>query len=147
MLTCAQPILNLNAAVAPAGSTVLWSGPQGFSSLQTNPSVAIPGIYSATATAANGCTATATVQVSADTLSPPISATGDTLTCAQPTGAVQANTAAGVTLLWSGPQNFSSTASAPIVIFPGNYTVVAIGVNGCTAQTGVAVAIDTVAPN
>jgi len=146
VLTCTQPVLNLSATVAPAGSTVLWSGPQGFSSVQTNPSVAIPGAYSATVTAANGCTATANVLVSADTLPPPISATADTLRCSHPVGTVLANTSAGAALLWSGPQNFSSTSSAPLVTIPGNYTVVATGANGCTAQSTALVGIDTVAP-
>ncbi len=145
-LTCAQPALNLSATVSPAGSTIQWSGPQNFTSSQTNPSVGIPGAYSAVATAANGCTAVASVPVSADTLPPQIAAIGDTLTCAEPTVTVQAIAAPGATVLWSGPQNFNSTATNPAVVLPGSYTVVAAGANGCTAETAVLVEIDTVSP-
>lgn len=145
-LTCAQPALNLSATVSPAGSAVQWSGPQNFTSSQINPSVGAPGAYSAMATGANGCTAMATVTVLADTLPPQIAATGDTLTCAEPTVTVQAIAAPGATVLWAGPQNFTSTATNPAVVLPGSYAVVATGANGCTAETAALVGIDTISP-
>ncbi|MFN0014155.1 MAG: hypothetical protein ACKVU2_06365 [Saprospiraceae bacterium] len=146
VLTCSKPVLNLSAVIAPAGSMVQWMGPLGFSSNLTNPPVSVSGPYSATATAPNGCTTTANVQVTADILPPTITATGNTLTCASPAVAVQAVAAAGSALLWAGPQNFMSTVPAPIVMVAGTYTVTATGANGCTATATAAIGTDTVAP-
>ncbi|MBL7798922.1 MAG: hypothetical protein JNJ90_20660, partial [Saprospiraceae bacterium] len=146
VLTCAEPAINLSAVMAPAAGAVSWSGPQNFSSTQPNPSVDIPGAYSATATAANGCTATGTISVTADTLPPPVTASGGTLTCAEPTVVAQANAAPGATVLWSGPQNFSSAQTNPVVLLPGAYTVVATGANGCTAEASATIGIDTISP-
>ena len=59
--------LNLTVT-AVAGASFSWSGPNGFTSTQQNPSIAsvsaaAAGTYSVTATAAQGCTATATTTV------------------------------------------------------------------------------------
>lgn len=146
VLTCAQPVLNLNAGVSPTGSAILWAGPQNFSSSQVSPAVSVSGTYTATATAANGCTAQANVLVAADTLPPPVSATGTTLTCAMPSGTVTAIIAGGTTVQWLGPQNFSSSLTVPTVVIPGVYTVTATGANGCTAQATATVGMDTISP-
>ncbi|HAD12227.1 MAG TPA: hypothetical protein DCF33_07290, partial [Saprospirales bacterium] len=146
VMTCSQPAIFLQASISPAGSTVQWTGPSGFISSQPNPTVSVPGLYVATATAANGCTATASILAGSDTQPPVVSATGNTITCAVPVVNIQATVSQGIGLLWSGPQNFSSTNPSPSVTLPGSYSVTATGANGCTAQAGVMVGIDTVAP-
>jgi len=145
-LTCVLDTVLVTANLTPAGSSVVWAGPLNFSSTDTGAALVTPGLYTLTATAANGCTASAAVNIATDTLPPPLSAIGDTLRCNYQTGIVQANTSAGATLLWAGPQSFSSTADAPLVTTPGAYMVVATAPNGCTAHTTVAVATDTIAP-
>lgn len=147
LLTCLQNQLALNLSLQPTGSTVLWTGPQNFNSTQLQPVVGTPGTYTVLATAPNGCTASTTVQVIADTDLPVISSTGGTITCAQANVVLTATvTPSGALLAWSGPQNFSSNQPAPIVSVPGSYLLVATLANGCSASATTIVESDLALP-
>lgn len=146
-LTCTQPVLQLNAGVSPAGSSVYWTGPQGFTSAQINPAVQTAGIYTLLATGPNGCTATATALVTADASFPQVNANGGIITCAQSSVFLSASVLPpGALLLWSGPQGFSSGITNPEVSLPGLYTLLATTANGCTATASATVIMDTLAP-
>ncbi len=146
-LTCLQNTINLSATVSPPGSSLSWTGPQGFSSSQLNPSAGLPGLYTLTATTANGCTASAVAEVLADTSAPVLSLSGGTISCAQPSISLSAlSTPASASIVWSGPQNFSSTQTNPSIILPGSYTAVATLTNGCSTLASVTVPADTVTP-
>ncbi|TNE59678.1 MAG: T9SS type B sorting domain-containing protein [Bacteroidetes bacterium] len=147
LLTCVQNTLMLGASVTPANSTVLWSGPQGFTSMQLQPAVSVSGDYQIVATAPNGCTAAATATVTADSDFPVVVVGGGTLTCAQAAITLSSMvTPAGTAISWTGPQNFSSNQPSPNVTVPGNYVLTATTSAGCTATSTALVQIDTVAP-
>ena len=133
------------SATTISGATYNWTGPNGFSSTQQNPTVAatanasMSGNYEVTATL-NGCTSsieTTSVAVNLIPIAPianyngPVDE-GDTLT-------LLATTIAGASYLWSGPNGFTSTLQNPMVsnattlVMAGTYAVT-VTVNGCTSN-------------
>jgi hypothetical protein len=63
-IICNGPAITLSASSSTAGVTYSWSGPNGFSSNQQNPSASVAGIYTLTITnPVNGCTASDTALV------------------------------------------------------------------------------------
>ncbi len=62
-LTCANPSTTLKL-VTPANDLIInWTGPDNFTSTESNPTVTIPGIYQVRVTNATGCSNTASVTV------------------------------------------------------------------------------------
>ncbi len=97
------------------------------------------GVYTATVTDGNGCTATAMV-----TISQPASPLGTTAVvspaaCGGPnTGAVNATTSGGTapySFQWTGPGGFTSTSEDISVLAAGVYTLIATDANGCSRST------------
>lgn len=120
-----------DGSLAPNAS-YFWTGPDSFTSSQQNPIVSAAGTY--TLTIANpDCPSTftlATATVTADTTLPELQAFGAALPCVNCTATLYAE-APGATLLWTGPNGFSSAEAEPVVSIPGEYTVTATGVKGC----------------
>jgi hypothetical protein len=152
---CVGDNLNLTST-AYAGGTYSWTGPNGFTSNQQNPSRPVAqnsfaGTYTVTI-AANGCTSSpgsTTVTVNNVPAAPTAGNNGPL--CSAQTLSLTATTIASATYSWSGPNGFSSslqnpTRSSLTTADAGNYSVVAT-VNGCSSVAGVtAVAITTLTP-
>ncbi|WP_149696407.1 hypothetical protein, partial [Chitinophaga sp. CF418] len=69
-LGCSASSVNLSASSQTAGVTYAWTGPGGFTSALQNPAVSVAGAYTVTVKdPVNGCTASASVQVSGGTSS------------------------------------------------------------------------------
>jgi gliding motility-associated-like protein len=131
---CAGATVNLSGSSA---STYTWSGPGGYTSNTQSPSITnsttlTAGIYTLTATDANGCQNTDTALVSVNitpTLSG-VSANNNTL-CANQTLQLNATaTPTTATIQWTGPNSFSSTSLNPSIAnattaASGTYTVIA----------------------
>ena len=133
--------------IANTNATVLgWTGPNNFSSNQASPSVSTPGIYTVTVQSSNGCTATATAEVTNNTLPPTVSATGGVLSCTV-TEVVLTVSTNGTVVSWTGPNNFSSNQANPTVTVPGTYTVIVRGANGCTESATAEVTSDATTPS
>ncbi len=128
-----------------------WSGPNGFSSTNQNPTianatVANAGNYSLTVSNANGCQAesSTTVVVNAN---PTVTASNGGAYCAGQTIALTANASGNASYSWSGPNGFTSTIQNPTIANAANnnagtYTVVATDANGCQAETSTAVVVN-----
>lgn len=145
-LTCANPSGTITASTT-GQATYAWTGPN-FTSNQQNPTVTATGTYTVTVTLiSTGCTNTASVQVTG-TNPPTVNASGTTLTCAAPTGAISVSTtSAGASYAWTGP-NFTSNLQNPTVLAAGTYTVtVTIAGSGCTASATVQVVGNFTEPN
>ncbi|MCC6463097.1 MAG: T9SS type A sorting domain-containing protein [Saprospiraceae bacterium] len=145
-LTCAIPFSSISGSSPDPGVVFSWSGPDGFSSTQPQPSVSIPGCYTAVATAPNGCTSTATACVVADTVAPTVILNADTLTCFQPSIALQLTTIpdTGLIVEWSG----GVTGPNLPVGAAGTYTVTVTNpANGCSTVATTSVWADTDAPS
>ena len=82
VLDCQIPSVQLKASSNQV-VTYEWSGPNGFSSNEQNPSTSVAGLYTLVVTSANGCTNTSTAQVGESKASPSFTLEGGNLTCTQ----------------------------------------------------------------
>lgn len=143
-LTCTKLSLDLGVS-ATLPVTYNWAGPLGFNASIANPTVAIPGDYTVTVTAANGCTDAKTVTVLQDIAAPGATATGDTISCSKPQVSVKVSTPANNPIIvWGGPNGFVSASATALVSSNGFYSVTVTGANGCTSIADATVGIDTV---
>jgi gliding motility-associated-like protein len=137
---CVGQTLNLSTS-AVAGATYSWNGPNGFTSSVQNPSIvaattAASGTYSVTVTV-NGCTSaagTVVVLVSNNPPSPVVNSNSPV--CTGQTIQLNADTIAGATYSWNGPNGFSSSQQNPTIpgataAANGTYTVIVF--NGCAS--------------
>jgi hypothetical protein len=140
---CNDGALQLSAN-SPSATQFYWTGPNGFTSAQQNPTVATPtsahsGTYHVQAIA-EGCTSAATavrVSVAQAPQTPRISASQSAV-CEGSRLLLTASVGDGSSILWNGPSGFSSTASmvtlAPVTAGQGGtYSAVAI-LGACTSS-------------
>ncbi|MEQ1745463.1 MAG: choice-of-anchor V domain-containing protein [Saprospiraceae bacterium] len=149
VLTCTATSVTLTSTTNAGSPTFAWSGPNGFTSTQQNPSANTAGTYTVVVTnTANGCTKTATASVTQNVTPPSASATAETLTCADTMAQITTTTNANPgTFAWSGPNGFTSSMQNPNALIAGTYTVIVTsGANGCTNTATVAVAQNTTPP-
>lgn len=150
ILTCAVTTVVIDGTITSTPSplqTIAWSG-QNLTSAVEDPQVDQPGLYTVVATAENGCTSQATVNVSQDIAEPNVSALGGTLTCVITSVALSgSSTTPGATYLWTSTKGFTSTDKDPIVTEDADYTLVVTGPNGCTNAQTVNVNLDGQFPN
>lgn len=128
------------------GGTYSWTGPNAFSSAVQNPTItgvtaAAAGTYSLNVTL-NGCTGTATTNLSIST--PTASANNTGPYCAGNT--IQLNGSAGTTYTWTGPNAFTSNLQNPTIAgataaMAGTYSFV-VNLGGCIASGTTAVVIN-----
>ena len=142
-LTCANE--NITLVANTSGTIIGWTGPGGYSTDLTAPSVSTDGTYTVTVQAENGCTSTAVAIVESDQEAPNVSATGGILTCDQVNVNLNVITNGSV-VGWTGPNGFSSNLASPIVSVTGIYTVNVQSSNGCVATATAIVSGDTTAP-
>lgn len=128
---------------------VAWNGPGGFHSSSEDIANLGAGIYTATITDANGCTAFAQVELLAPTpLSLGISTSsysgGNAISCSGAAdGSITLNIAGGslpYITSWTGPGGFTSQQTSLQNLAPGAYTVYVTDANFCTASTTVTLA-------
>ena len=128
-LTCDVDHIELTAHTTTAGATLSWTEP---TVTTTNPlTVTAPDVYVATVTAENGCTATASVEITSDSNTPTVSITTPsttTLNCT--TTSITLNATGTGTMTWS-PSNVATLDNYPA---NGDYTVTARLDNGCTTE-------------
>jgi gliding motility-associated-like protein len=140
-LTSNSPICNgqdliLNGA---GGTSYAWTGPAGFSSALQNPTITLAapvssGVYNVTVTAANTCTAPASVTVVVNP-TPTLSISGSTV-CTGQTLSLSVSTNTANTQVWTGPLSFTSnlqsiTLANSSLNQSGTYTVLVTSADGC----------------
>jgi len=153
ILSSNNPVCNGNNLIfsATGGTSSVWSGPQFYSSLlQTNTIIAASpahsGLYNVTVTAANSCTANASINLTVHP-TPTLSAIGSTV-CSNQVLNLSANSVVGASYYWMGPNNFNSVFQNPSIQNPvagisGNYTVRATSAQGCTNTSIAQVTVTT----
>ncbi|MCC7245692.1 MAG: hypothetical protein IT269_08445 [Saprospiraceae bacterium] len=145
-LNCLINSIVLNGGASP-NTTLQWSGPGGFNSTDEDPTITLDGTYTLVATAPNGCTALATAFVDLDNAEPMATASGGTLTCADPNFTLQGDSpTSNVTWMWTGPGTFTSIEQNPTVQDAGPYTLVVTAQNGCTSSATTNILADQNAP-
>lgn len=143
---CAGGTINLTSNPGVVWS---WSGPNSFTSAVQNPNIpsattAMNGTYSVTATDANGCFGTATINVTVNPLPVP-TATNNSPVCVNQT--LNFTGGGGTIYSWSGPGGFTSPSQNPLInnvttAAAGTYTLVVTDANGCQAITTTSVVIN-----
>jgi PKD repeat protein len=140
-INCINSSVTLMANSTTPGVTYLWTDPNGTNTTEQNPAdIILVGTYTVVATAPNGCTATATVMVIEDITPPDVTATGGTITCANPFITLMASSViTGVTYRWTYPNGLNSTEQNPLASLLGTYIVEVTAPSGCIAMTTVTV--------
>lgn len=137
---CEGQTINLTAATV-GSATYAWTGPNGFSSSQQNPSVsnataANAGTYTLIVTE-NGCASSpAAVTVAVNTV-PVATPSSDSPVCEGGALNLFSNTVSSATYSWTGPNGFSNAAEDPSIsgitaAGAGTYTLT-ITAGGCTS--------------
>ncbi|MFT5745384.1 MAG: gliding motility-associated-like protein [Saprospiraceae bacterium] len=142
-LDCTNTMVALSGNSSTSGVTYMWSGPNGFTSIEQNPDVNGEGNYTLVVTAINGCTAEASAEVFGDTTEPDVTAMGAILDCSGNEVTLTGNSnTANVNYSWFGPGGFNSNDQNPDASEVGTYTLIVTSQNGCTAEEMVEVASD-----
>ncbi|MCB0535226.1 MAG: T9SS type A sorting domain-containing protein [Lewinellaceae bacterium] len=150
-LTCANPQITLTASGTPGGAP-RWKNLAGqLLGVTSQLKVNNPEIYILEFTltvSGTSCIARDTVQIFQDNMPPMLAVQAPgIITCALPEFRLQFGSPQSLTgVFWTGPNGFQSTEIEPLVSEPGTYTVVATGLNGCTASASVVVEADFEAP-
>jgi gliding motility-associated-like protein len=136
---------NIALTATASSGTYSWTGPNGFTSTNQNPSisnasVSSSGVYSVTNTQ-NGCTsAPGTTSVTVNPIPTAPSASGTSTLCAGGTITLSATSSGATSYSWTGPNNFSSSLQNTSIsnagtLATGIYSVTRV-VNGCTSPPG-----------
>lgn len=134
-LTCANPSVTL---IASGGGTYDWGG----GNTTTTKIVSSPGTYTVTVTAANSCTATASVIVSQNNTPPVVSVSPSSATLTCISGSVTLTASGGGTYNWGG----GITTATNTVNTASTYSVTVTDANGCTASASSVVAQNIIPP-
>ncbi|MDZ7896689.1 MAG: hypothetical protein U5N85_01480 [Arcicella sp.] len=143
ILTCLTPSTTITASGA---TSYAWSGTGGFTATTATADILVGGIYTVIGTNANGCSASATVEITEDKTTPTVTVTPTTaiLTCLTPSTTI---TASGATsYAWSSPAGFTATTATADILVGGIYTVIGTNANGCTASATVEITEDKTTP-
>jgi gliding motility-associated-like protein len=139
--TSCTEIKNGSITLSTNAATFRWDN--NLSATQNQTDLAA-GTYNVTATGTNGCTATASVTVTSNTVNPTITATPlpNTRCTGAQTGSITLSTNA-TTFAWNN--NLPATQNQ-IGLAAGIYSVTATGLDGCTVATSATVTNSTVTP-
>ncbi|MBK9077114.1 MAG: choice-of-anchor L domain-containing protein [Flavobacteriales bacterium] len=123
--------------------TISWSGPNGFSATSEDLTNLSAGTYTISVTDLNGCLTSASVTLNeppALTSAVTVSQTnsGDAISCnGGSDGSIDLDIQGGTapySVLWSGPNGFTSNATDPTGLGAGTYTALITDANGCTTS-------------
>ncbi|HEU5166232.1 MAG TPA: gliding motility-associated C-terminal domain-containing protein [Chitinophagaceae bacterium] len=134
---CVGMNLNLTASLIP-GSIYSWTGPNGFTSSLQNPTInnaalVNAGTYNVTVNA-NGCTsASASVAAIVYLVPPAPIVSANSSLCSGSSINLTANTIAGASYSWTGPNGFTSSLQNPVI---NNATAVNAGTYAATISVG-----------
>lgn len=132
ILNCTIDSVLITGSSATPMVSYLWEGPGTFQSDQDVVLVGEDGIYTLTVEGPNGCPIQTSVTVAIDTIIPAFQAFGDTLDCTTGEGTLFVTSSTfGDAYTWTGPTNFMSNLSNPVVDEVGQYQVVVTGANTC----------------
>ncbi|WP_460946971.1 FG-GAP-like repeat-containing protein [Spirosoma daeguense] len=134
-LTCTNPVVSLSAVGA---GTYRWSNGGTTSVISTT----LSGAYSVTLTGANGCSSTASANVSVDQTPPSLTIVSSSATLSCATTSVSLSAVGVGTYRWST----GATTSAISVTSANTYSVTLTGANGCSRTASVSVGYQNCAP-
>ena len=139
-LDCSTPTVLITSTTLSDDLIYNWSGPNGFLSNEQNPTVNESGLYLVTITASNGCEVINNIEVIQNNDLPEIIVIGDTLDCDNGFTQLELiNPVQDWTYEWTGPSNFISSESTPMIDVVGIYSLTVTASNGCSAESDIEV--------
>lgn len=147
-LDCNNNNVTIMGSSTTAGVSYSWTGPNGFTSSDPNPTVATAGEYNLVITAPNGCVSDGVAIVVDDVIIPTASTIGGTISCNNASVTLTTTTSdPAANFAWTGPAGFTSNLQNPVVTEGGTYELLVTSDNGCTAMTSATVTTDTTIPD
>ena len=145
-LSCAQTSVTLTANTG-TGLTYRFSSGATQIGASNQATVSTSGTYSVTVTASNGCVSTTSVTVNQDNSVPTASLVASgTLSCAQTSVTLTANTGTGLTYRFSNGASQVGSSNQATVSTSGTYSVTVTASNGCVSTTSVTISQNTAPP-
>lgn len=148
-IACGSTSAQLSASTGTAtGISYNWSGPAGSiisGSNTATPSVSTSGIYTVTITNSYGCTSTATVAVTQNSITAAFIADPTSGAIPLDVNTTNQSTGSGLTYNWNFGNGSTSTATNPGTTYPnsGTYTITLIATSGnCTDTTSVIIIVE-----
>ncbi len=132
----------LQLTLTTTDSLVGWTGPNGFSSEELEPTITEAGTYQATIVSNEGCSVVVEAIVVENNIDPVVTTENVIISCSD-NGMIQISAQTDDNILgWTGPGGFTSTEAAPMVSEAGTYIVTVQGINGCELTSEVIVSQD-----
>ncbi|MBI5539990.1 MAG: gliding motility-associated C-terminal domain-containing protein [Bacteroidia bacterium] len=143
---CEQNVINLTST---SGTTYQWSGPNGFTSTNQNPSISSvslsnAGVYYATISNSFGCTTTSSTTVTINTI-PVTTSASNSPVCEG--NNINFSLSGGTSWSWTGPNSFTSSLQSPVITNStpansGTYTCIISNLQGCTNTENIAIVVN-----
>ena len=146
-LTCNSTTVTINTEVDRAGLRFNWFDGRGFTSSDEDPIVSAAGKYYLEASVSSNCVILDSIIVEENLSTPALNIEANALTCVVSTSELMINDQEdGVSYEWSDPAGVLLIGEQPLVQDAGQYSLEAIGINGCRSTTALEVVIDTMRP-
>ena len=114
--------------------TYSWTGPEGYSSNEQNPTVTAPGEYVLTVISSNGCSSSTVAQVIDNAQEPEVMLSLGGANCEDGTRVLSTETnIMDIEVTWTGPNDFLSSELSPAISIAGTYTLQTFPSNGCNS--------------
>ena len=146
-ISCNTPRVELKVNTNLSDLRYAWTGPNGFTSDLSAPTVDQAGIYYLQVTNAGNCMSEDQIVIRSEVYQPDVQAYGGVITCSNTNVELLVESNEQVSYKWTGPNNFASTIKNPITEIPGIYTVEVTSLNGCTTTTTAQVGAATDLPS
>jgi hypothetical protein len=150
-ITCNTPRVTMTAASTTSGILYSWTGPENYTSSESNPTTTVGGLYTVVVTnPLNGCTSTSSVNVLQNNVKPVnVSASvSGVITCSETSVILEGQSSTpDVNYRWAGPDGFTSSLRDPETDREGVYVLtVTDPANGCKVTSNVTVEKDIETP-
>ncbi|MBK9107227.1 MAG: gliding motility-associated C-terminal domain-containing protein [Saprospiraceae bacterium] len=143
-LNCKKDSVQLLASADKTDAAFLWTGPNGFQTIQKNPYTSLSGNYKLHVTNINGCSDSISLTIYQDIRKPEIYLEPDTLNCLKRNALLHGKTNRDSLLYtWSGPNGLNSTDSILSINTGGAYRLQVESLEGCKSEVTILVFEDT----
>ena len=137
VIDCKSEVYRLNAQTNGAG--IVWSGPNGYRSTDSDPIVTLAGEYIVTVMSSNGCMASAQATVTIDQEAPIAKIELNSEYSCSDGGAILSALTDVDSLVWAGPNGFKSIDETITVYESGDYMLTTTGINGCNTNESISI--------
>jgi hypothetical protein len=147
-LTCPDPIVTLSATSTESQISTSWIGPDSTYQGGLSLDVGTPGLWQLEAIDTAGCIGRAEVQVDTEIDYPDVVVNYNDMDCSLIFSNIEV-TAGPLTenIFWSGPDNIGMDVTTYNTTIPGDYMILATGINGCDTMVNFTILKDTVPPD